>query len=76
VKGEASQVHLVDLVLRQEANELERKDEAWSSGDMDPKGFKSGAGAKEINTVAGLNSSDITGDNIPAGTFRIGWQHG
>jgi hypothetical protein len=76
VKGDVSQVHLVDLVLRQRANELERKDEAWSSGDMDPKGFKSGAGANEISTMAGLNTSDITGENIPAGTFRIGWRHG
>ena len=46
VQGEISQVHLIDLVLSQEANELERKDEAWSSGDMDPKGFKSGAGSQ------------------------------
>ena len=76
VQGEVSQVHLIDLVLSQEANELERKDWAWSSEDMDPKAFKSGAVAKKTNIVAGLNGSDIAGNNMPAGTFKIGQQDG
>jgi subtilisin family serine protease len=72
ILGEVSQVHLIDLVLSQEANELERKDWAWSSEDLDPKGFESGAAAKKTNIVAGLNGSDIIGNDMSAGTFRIG----
>ncbi len=42
MKREGSEVHLVDLVLSLNGRELERIDEAWSSGEMTPKGFKSG----------------------------------
>jgi hypothetical protein len=45
-QGEVSAVHLVDLVLSQEAKELERIDNAWSSENMDPRAFKVGTGAK------------------------------
>jgi hypothetical protein len=77
VQDEVSQVHLIELVLSQEANELERKDWAWSSEDMDPKAFKSGAVAKKTNIVAaGLDGSDVTGNNMPASTFKIGQQDG
>jgi len=38
----SSKVHLVDLVLSIDGTELERKDEAWSSGEMSPEGFRSG----------------------------------
>jgi hypothetical protein len=46
MQGDVSAVHLVDLVLRQGAVELERMDDAWSSQDMDPLAFKAGVGQK------------------------------
>ncbi|MEI6103573.1 MAG: S8 family peptidase [Methanothrix sp.] len=40
--GEVSAVHLVDLVLSQGTRSLERREEAWSSQDMDPQAFEVG----------------------------------
>ena len=45
-QGEVSAVHLVDLVLSQEGQELERIDDAWSSENMDPQAFEAGMGPK------------------------------
>ena len=39
---EVSRVHLIDLVLSRDGVELERKDVAWSSGDMDSRNFNWG----------------------------------
>jgi subtilisin family serine protease len=40
---EISRVHLIDLVLSRDGVELERKDVAWTSGDMDSRNFNWGA---------------------------------
>ena len=45
-QGEVSAVHLVDLVLSREGRALERKNDAWSSENMDPQAFKVDTGAK------------------------------
>jgi subtilisin family serine protease len=45
-QGEVSAVHLVDLVLSRDGGALERKEEAWSSQDMNPQAFKAGTEAK------------------------------
>lgn len=39
-QGEVSAVHLVDLVLSQDGRALERKNDAWSSQDMNPQAFE------------------------------------
>ena len=57
VLGKISRVHLVDLALSLNGSELERRDEAWSSGDMDPKGFKTGVGTKSAPAGSNNNSS-------------------
>lgn len=54
----SSKVHLVDLVLSVDGTELERKDEAWSSGKMSPEGFKSGL---RTATAASLGNSTRAG---------------
>ena len=64
-----SQVHLIDLVLHQDLSEVERMGEAWSSGDMDPKGFMTGTSAKKTNTL-GLTGTDST-DRAPGGSLRL-----
>ena len=51
-KGEASSVHLVDLVLLSDGSEIERMAYAWTSGEMDPQAFSAGSGGVETNTVA------------------------
>ena len=51
-QGEVSAVHLVDLVLSREGRALERRNDAWSSEDMDPQAFEAG-------TVARSSSSGI-----------------
>ncbi|MDM7934820.1 MAG: S8 family serine peptidase [Methanothrix sp.] len=40
--GRGSSVHLVDLVLSLGGDVLERREEAWSSGVLDPGGFRGG----------------------------------
>jgi hypothetical protein len=45
-------------------------DEAWSSGDMDPKGFMLGTVAKKTNTLAGLTGTNIP-SRAPAGSLRL-----
>jgi subtilisin family serine protease len=45
-QGEVSAVHLVDLVLSRDGGALERREEAWSSQDMDPLAFEAGLGPK------------------------------
>ncbi|MDD1761150.1 MAG: hypothetical protein LUQ59_02870, partial [Methanothrix sp.] len=37
--GEVSKVHLVDLVLLLDGEELERQDYAWATESMDPQAF-------------------------------------
>ncbi|MBN1236779.1 MAG: S8 family peptidase [Methanotrichaceae archaeon] len=48
--GEVSAVHLVDLVLLREGQELERIDDAWSSGDLDPQAFNAGIDGKSSSS--------------------------
>ena len=55
--GKMSRVHLVDLALSLNGSELERRDEAWSSGNMDPKGFKTDVGTKSVQASSNNNSS-------------------
>lgn len=57
MRRDDSRVHLVDLVLSLDGKELERIDEAWSSGEMSPEGFKSGLRA----AVAGVGNSSRSG---------------
>lgn len=57
MQGKISSVHLVDLALSLNGSELERRDEAWSSGDMDPKGFKTSVGTKNAPAGSDNNSS-------------------
>ncbi len=45
-QDEISAVHLVDLVLSREGQPLERRNDAWSSQDMDPQAFKAGQAPK------------------------------
>ncbi|HSD57263.1 MAG TPA: hypothetical protein VLB04_03695, partial [Methanotrichaceae archaeon] len=52
----SSKVHLVDLVLSMDGKELERMDEAWSSGEMSPEGFRSG-----LRASASLGNSSAVG---------------
>ncbi len=58
-----SQVHLVDLVLSLDGSELERRDEAWSSGEMDPEGFKSGLRSGR-NMASSNGNSNVTGGTL------------
>jgi len=51
-QGEVSAVHLVDLVLSREGRALERKNDAWSSQDMDPQAFE--AETVAMGSVSGL----------------------
>lgn len=51
-KGEASSVHLVDLVLLSDGSEIERMAYAWTSGEMDTQAFSAGSGGVETDTVA------------------------
>jgi subtilisin family serine protease len=54
----SSKVNLVDLVLSVEGTELERMDEAWSSGEMSPEGFRSSLRAA---SAASLGNSSAVG---------------
>ena len=45
-QGEVSAVHLVNLVLSRDGGALERREEAWSSENMDPQAFKAGTEAR------------------------------
>lgn len=54
----SSKAHLVDLVLSFEGKELEHIDEAWSSGEMSPEGFRSGL---RTSTAAVIGNSTRTG---------------
>ncbi|MDQ1262104.1 MAG: hypothetical protein QG575_1285 [Euryarchaeota archaeon] len=51
-QGEVSAVHLVDLVLSREGRALERKNDAWSSQDMDPQAFD--AETEAMGSVSGI----------------------
>jgi subtilisin family serine protease len=55
--NKVSRVHLVDLALSLNGSELERRDEAWSSGDMDPNSFKTVMGTKSAPADSNNNSS-------------------
>jgi hypothetical protein len=80
--NKSSKIHLTDLVLNRDGSFLERKDEAWSSGQMSPQGFKlglrSGNAALRANSkgyIAGNNSGNDSGNgsgiiNVTAGTMR------
>ncbi len=48
---EISRVHLVDLVLSREGVELERKDAAWTSGDMDSRTFEAGGASSIASSI-------------------------
>jgi subtilisin family serine protease len=45
-QGEVSAVHLVDLVLSRDGVALERRNDAWSTQDMNPQAFEAGQGQK------------------------------
>ena len=47
---EVSSVHLINLVLSKDSLELERNDDAWTSGDMDPRAFNAGTEAKSSSS--------------------------
>ena len=47
---EVSSVHLVNLVLSKDGVELERNDDAWSSGEMDSLAFNAGTEAKSSSS--------------------------
>jgi subtilisin family serine protease len=61
MQRKSSKVHLVDLVLSMEGIELERMDNAWSSGEMSPEGFRSGLRAASAASL---------GNNSTMGTMR------
>ena len=61
---EISRVHLIDLVLSRDGVELERKDVAWTSGDMDSRNFK--GGASPIVQSPGSSSDG----SLPGGVLR------
>ncbi len=63
--GEISKVYLVDLILSLDGSELERRDEAWSSGEMDPKGFETGMDSKnDLASYIVSNNSSINAGGI------------
>jgi hypothetical protein len=66
--GEASSVYLVDMVLKLDGRELQRVDEAWSSGDLDPQAFKSGTGGQISPSEFG--SFGNGSDTLYNGTIR------
>jgi len=77
--NKSSKIHLTDLVLDRDGSILERKDEAWSSGQMSPQSFKlgvwTGNAALRANSkgyIAGNSSGNISGNirNVTAGTIR------
>jgi hypothetical protein len=81
--NKSSKIHLTDLVLDRDGYLLERKDEAWSSGQMSPQGFKLGlrAGNAALRAdskgyIAGNSSGNDSGNssgngrNVTAGTMR------
>lgn len=68
--NKSSKIHLTDLVLDRDGSILERKDEAWSSGQMSPQSFKSGLwtgnAALRANSkgyLAGNSSGNNSGNN-------------
>lgn len=70
MRREASEVHLVDLVLSRNGTELERMDKAWSSGLISPKDFKSSLRAAASGI--GNNSSRTGVVRRENGTIVIG----
>ena len=71
-QGEVSAVHLVDLVLSRDGGALERREEAWSSEDMDPQAFEAGLGPKASSSgrpVVKLGGAD--GVRLENGTAVI-----
>jgi hypothetical protein len=81
--NKSSKIHLTDLVLDRDGSILERKDEAWSSGQMSPQSFKlvlrAGNATLRANSkvyVTGNNSGNDSGNssdnsrNVTAGTMR------
>ena len=51
MRDEISSVHLINLVLSKDSLELERNDDAWTSGDMDSRAFNAGTEAE--NSTSG-----------------------
>ena len=71
-QGEVSAVHLVDLVLSRDGGALERRDDAWSSENMDPQAFEAGTEAKSSSSgrpVVKLGGAD--GVRLENGTAVI-----
>ncbi len=69
---EVSRVHLIDLVLSKDGVELERNDDAWTSGDMDSRAFN--AGTKAESSSGGshvVNLGGASGMRLENGTAVI-----
>ncbi len=67
MQDEISSVHLINLVLSKDSLELERNDDAWSSGDMDSQAFNAGTRSrKQLLRIspgqAGRRQRDATGE--------------
>jgi subtilisin family serine protease len=62
----SSRIHLTDLVLDIDGSILERKDNAWTSGQMSPLGFELRTEAEN----ASLRASGIGRNNVTIGTMR------
>lgn len=58
-----SKVHLVDLVLSADSALLERRDDAWSSGEMSPEGFKAGLRAASAVSLGNSTSAGMRREN-------------
>lgn len=67
--GQRSRLHLVDLVLSRGSAEIDRRDEAWSSGRMRPDGFSSGLQANSTSFESENNSSSAGSGT--SGVMRI-----
>jgi serine protease AprX len=67
--GEVSKIHLVDLVLLRDGAELERKDYAWATGEMDPQGFATGRRMRGVSS--GNQVVKLGGIKIDKGTAVI-----
>jgi len=67
MQEDVSRVRLVDLVLSSEGEELESRDLAWSSEEMDPQAFKEAADAAE---ASGSPGSVLSGSSGPGSPFQ------
>jgi hypothetical protein len=70
MRSDDSKVHLVDLSLSFNGTVLESRDEAWSSDEMSPQGFKSGLRAV-ASTGMSTNVSNSTAGAIKRENGKI-----